>query len=130
MRGRATAHTVSMTQPDAVARRTPLEPYLLDDHRLLVGDLVLDLALRTIHSRSMRSVKLSDNEFVVLAILTKSPGRFVAKDELLQAVAVNEIDPHPSIVDTYIKYLHRRLQEADSSATIEKASGTGFRLCP
>ena len=117
-----------MTQAESLDTRNPLEPFVLDDHRLLVGDLVLDLALRTIHSRSMRSVKLSGNEFVILALLTKSPGRFVSKEELLAAVAGPETDPHHSIVDTYITYLHRLLQEADSSATIEKATGLGFRL--
>jgi DNA-binding response OmpR family regulator len=119
-----------MTEANSLDTRNPLEPFVLDEHRLLVGDLVLDLALRTIHSRSMRSVKLSCNEFIILTLLTKSPGRFISKEELLAAVAGHEIDPHHSIVDTYITYLHRLLQEADSSATIEKAAGVGFRLRP
>lgn len=119
-----------MSEAESLAARNPLEPFVLDDHRLLVGDLVLDLAMRTIHSRSLRTVKLSGNEFAILEMLTRSPGRFVAKDDLLTAVAGHEVDPHHSIVDTYIKYLHRQLQEAQSSATIEKASGVGFRLCP
>ena len=113
-----------------IANRNPLEPFVLDGHRLLVGDLVLDLAMRTIHSRSSHSVTLSGNEFVILATLVKCPGRFVSKQDLLVAVAGAEIDPHASIVDTYITFLHRRLQEADSSATIEKATDLGFRLCP
>ena len=123
-------HTGHMTETPSLDNRNPLEPFVLDDHRLMVGDLVLDLALRTIHSRSMRSVKLSGNEFVILAMLTKSPGRFISKEELLTAVAGHEIDPHPSIVDTYMTYLYRRLQEADSAATIEKVVGSGFRLRP
>ncbi len=125
-----TTHTGYMSKTDLLATRNPLEPFVLDDHRLLVGDLVLDLALRTIHSNSMRSVKLSGNEFVILALLTKSPGRFISKQELLTTVAGQESDVHHSIVDTYIKYLHRLLQEADSAATIEKATDVGFRLRP
>jgi DNA-binding response OmpR family regulator len=70
----------------------------------------------------------SGNKFVILVLLTKSPGRFISKDELLTAIGGHEIGPHHSIVDTYITYLHRLLQEADGSLTIEKAPGVGFRL--
>ena len=120
-----------MTDTDiSMATRSPLEPFVLDGHRILVGDLVLDLAMRTIHSRSSQTVTLSGNEFIILATLVKNPGRFVTRQDLLMAVAGAEIDPHLSIVDTYITFLHRRLQEADTSATIEKMTGFGFRLCP
>ncbi len=119
-----------MTEAEELKSTNPLVPFVLDAHRVMVGDLVLDLALRTIHSRSQRTVTLSGNEFVILATLVKNAGRFVAKSELLVAVAGSEIEPHPSIVDTYIKYLHRQLQEADTSATIEKSTDFGFRLCP
>lgn len=110
--------------------RNPLEPFVLDDHRILVGDLVLDLAMRTIHSHSSQTVTLSGNEFIVLNTLATSPGRFIAKQDLLTAVAGAEIAPHEGIVDTYISYLHRRLQEAGSAVTIEKSADHGFRLCP
>lgn len=119
-----------MIETDSVATRSPLEPFVLDGRRVMVGDLVLDLAQHTIHSRSMRLIKLSANEFIIVATLIKCSGRYVSKDDLLTAVAGSEIDPHPSIVDTYIKFLHRQLQEAGSSATIEKQTGVGFRLCP
>ena len=119
-----------MTEAEELTPTNPLEPFILDEHRVLIGDLVLDLALRTISSRSQKTVTLSGNEFVILATLVKNSGRFVPKDDLLVAVAGFERDPHPSIVDTYITYLHRRIQEADSSATIEKATGHGFRLVP
>lgn len=110
--------------------RDPLEPFVLDGHRIMVGDLVLDLALHTIYSHSMQTVKLSKNEFVLLATLIKSCGRFVSRTDLLEAVCGAEVDPHPSVIDTYIKYLRRQLQQADSSATIEKSVDEGFRLIP
>ncbi|MGZ0175748.1 MAG: helix-turn-helix domain-containing protein [Acidimicrobiales bacterium] len=70
----------------------------------------------------------SGNKFVILVLLTKSPGRFISKDELLTAIGGHEFGPHHSIVDTCITYLDRLLQEADGSPTIEKAPGVGFRL--
>ena len=63
----------------------------------------------------------SGNKFVILVLLTKSPGRFISKDELLTAIGGHEFGPHHSIVDTCITYLDRLLQEADGSPTIEKA---------
>ena len=73
---------------------------------------------------------LTDNEFIIMATLVKNAGRFVSKQELLTAVAGTGIEPHNSIVDTYIKYLHSQLQEAHSAATIEKSTELGFRLRP
>ena len=86
--------------------------------------------MRTVSSRRGHAVKLSGNEFVILATLTKSPGRYVSKDDLLVAVAGLDHDLHHSVIDTYIKYLNRSLQEAHSAATIEKSLHAGFRLCP
>ena len=122
--------TTTESAVDTPETANPLQPFVLDEHRVMVGDMVLDLAMRTIHSRSMRTVKLSGNEFVILATLVKSPGRFVSKEDLLSSVAGNDGDAHHSGIDTYIKDLHRRLQEADTSVTIEKAIDVGFRLCP
>ncbi|MFT5269279.1 MAG: DNA-binding winged helix-turn-helix (wHTH) protein, partial [Acidimicrobiales bacterium] len=33
----------------------------------------------------------SGNKFVILVLLTKSPGRFISKDELLTAIGGHEI---------------------------------------
>ena len=107
-----------------------LEPIVLQGDRILVGDLTLDPATNIISSTRGGSVKLTKREFILLSILANNAGRFVDKDELLQAVAGNEIDPRHSIVDTFVVFLHRQLQLADSAVTIEKVIGTGFRLLP
>jgi DNA-binding response OmpR family regulator len=119
-----------MTAPKVTTTPLALQPIVLDGHKVMVGDLVLDLELRTIHGRKRHSVILTDNEFIIMATLVKNAGRFVSKQELLTAVAGTGIEPHISIVDTYIKYLHSQLQEARSAATIEKSTDLGFRLRP
>lgn len=110
--------------------RDALEPSILDGHRVLLGDLVLDLAERTISSPRGRIVKLSSNEFVVLATLIKTPGRFVDRDALLQAMRVPEASSSPAVVDTYVKYLRRQILDARSAATLETSPSRGVRLLP
>ena len=119
-----------MTVVQTTTTPTTMQPIVLDKHKVMVGDLVLDLKLRTIYGRTRHSVQLTDNEFIIMATLIKNAGRFVPKQELLTAVAGSEIDPHISIVNSYVKYLNRQLQEAHSAATIEKSTDFGFRLRP
>lgn len=114
----------TLTKPDL------LEPTVIDGHRLLVGDLTLDLANRTIAGRNTDVAKLSRNEFVVLATLVKSVGRFVAEETLLQAIAGDEVYPPAGIVHTYVKYLRHRLVEVACSATIDTSPTAGVRLVP
>jgi len=117
-----------MKAPSVTTTRISLQPIVLDGHRVMVGDLVLDLELRTIYGRTRQSVRLTDNEFVILGTLIKNAGRFVPKHELLTAVAGSAIESDIGIIDTYVKYLNRQMQSAHSAATIEKSTDFGYCL--
>lgn len=119
-----------VTDNPTLTRPDPLEPSVIDGHRVRLGDLTFDLAHRTIAGRNTEVATLSRNEFVVLATLVKSVGRFVAEDTLLQAIAGGELYPPAGIVHTYVKYLRHRLVEVGSSATIDSSPTEGVRLVP
>lgn len=107
-----------------------LEPFVIDEQRIRVGDLVLNRTDRVLSSTHDSSTVLTNNEFIMLQTLLENAGRFVSKDVLLFAVAGAEIDPHHSIVDTYISFLQRAFQKAGTAATIERSPELGFRLLP
>jgi len=111
-------------------QRVSVEPSILDGHRVLVGDLVLDLAERTIYSTTNQVVKLSGNEFKILATLIKNAGRPVSRSDLMVVVTGSVDGAHHSAIDTYISFLRRRMQEADSAATIDRPNNDTYRLRP
>ena len=119
-----------MGQTESVESQSSLEPSVIKDARVYVGDLVLDRAASTIQSHGLLPVKLSKNELAILSVLADNVGRAVTKSDLSDAVTGTDGDLHHSVIDTYIKYLHRQLQQAHSAVTIEKVPDVGFRLRP
>ena len=110
-------------------QRTAVEPTVIDGQRIMVGDLVLNLAERKIYTATARPITLSENEFRILATLIKDAGRFVSVPTLT-AAAVGDQEVHKSVVATYVQYLRREIQRARSAVTIERDPELGYRLCP
>ncbi|GAA6755763.1 response regulator transcription factor [Thermus thalpophilus] len=95
----------------------------LAENRLRVGRLELDLEGRLAFFRG-REVPLSAREFAVLEALALKGEGFATREELLEKVWNGEESVDPRTVDTYIKYLRRKL---DPEA-IETVRGLGYRL--
>ncbi|MEZ0321021.1 MAG: response regulator transcription factor [Thermus sp.] len=95
----------------------------LAENRLRVGRLELDLEGRLAFFRG-QEVPLSAREFAVLEALALKGEGFTTREELLEKVWNGEESVDPRTVDTYIKYLRRKL---DPEA-IETVRGLGYRL--
>ncbi|GLV48448.1 DNA-binding response regulator [Thermus sp. LT1-2-5] len=95
----------------------------LAENRLRVGRLELDLEGRLAFFRG-QEVPLSAREFAVLEALALKGEGFATREELLEKVWNGEESVDPRTVDTYIKYLRRKL---DPEA-IETVRGLGYRL--
>ncbi|MFJ9930308.1 MULTISPECIES: response regulator transcription factor [Streptomyces] len=105
---------------NAVLRRTRGEA----PARLVVGDL--ELVPEGHHvTRAGRTVRLSPTEFRLLHFLMANAGRTMSKGQILQSVWEYDFGGDPSIVDTYISYLRRKIDAAEPKL-IHTVRGIGY----
>ncbi|MCS7195105.1 MAG: response regulator transcription factor [Meiothermus sp.] len=95
----------------------------LAENRVRAGRLELDLEGRLSYWEG-REVALTAREFALLAALALKGEGFSTREELLEKVWSGEESVDPRTVDTYIKYLRRKL----SHEAIESARGLGYRF--
>jgi two-component system OmpR family response regulator len=95
--------------------------------RLASGDLELDPAAKRV-SRSQTDIPLTAKEFALLEYFLRNPGRVLDRSELIEHVWDFAYDGDPRIVDVYVRYLRRKLDEPFGTSTIETVRGSGYRL--
>jgi DNA-binding response OmpR family regulator len=107
----------------ALARRgAPQRPAVLE-----VDDLRLDPAAHTVE-RGTTEIALTAREFSVLEFLMRHPGEAVGKLDILNAVWDWAFDGDPNIVEVYIGYLRRKVDDPFNRESIETVRGVGYRL--
>jgi two-component system OmpR family response regulator len=93
---------------------------------VVVGDLVLDRAERQV-TLGGEPVRLSPTEFRLLHFLMLNAGHVVSKAQILTEVWKYDFGGDPSIVDTYISYLRKKL-DTTPPRLIRTVHGTGYLL--
>ncbi|MFC7885571.1 response regulator transcription factor [Streptomyces sp. NPDC057376] len=106
----------------AVLRRTKGEA----SGSLTVGDLDLDPDGHLV-TRAGQPVRLSPTEFRLLHFLMANAGLTLSKAQILENVWRYDFDGDPSIVDTYISYLRRKVERAGPKL-IHTVHGIGYVL--
>jgi DNA-binding response OmpR family regulator len=107
----------------ALARRgaTPRPPVLS------TGDLVYDPLSRGCH-RGEVAVPLSAREVSLLEALLRRQGSPVSEQELLQEVWGDEPDRDSNVVEVYVGYLRRKIDEPFGRHSLQTVRGLGYRL--
>ncbi len=90
------------------------------------GDLVLDPGARTCH-RSEYEIDLTPREFSLLRYLLHRVEEPVSKRDLLEHVWADE-EADVNVVQVYIGYLRRKIDEPFGCQSIETIRGHGYRL--
>jgi DNA-binding response OmpR family regulator len=96
------------------------------DHRLSVGDLVLD-PLEQRFWVGGTEVDLARREFAMLTALMESAGRVVSRSRLFDEVWDGEVDIRSNAIDVHMSRLRGRL-EASVQVEIRTLRGVGYRL--
>lgn len=110
----------------AVLRRT--QQTELDDSRLRVGDLVLDDDAHEVF-RGNQEIDLSPTEFKLLRYLMLNPNRVLSKAQILDHVWEYDFNGDASIVESYISYLRRKIDNiSDQPPLIHTKRGVGYLL--
>ncbi len=92
---------------------------------LTVGDVEVDPAAHTV-ARQGRAIELTAREFALLEYLVRNAGRVVSRSELLDHIWDANYDGSGNVVDVYIGYLRRKLDDPFDTATIRTVRGAGF----
>lgn len=91
------------------------------------GDLVLDLRAHTARRGDQR-LDLTATEWRLLEFLMRHPGQALSRQQILDYVWSYEHDVQPSLVDVYISYLRRKLDQPHRRDPIQTVRGVGYRL--
>jgi DNA-binding response OmpR family regulator len=107
----------------ALARRgaTPRPPVLS------AGDLVFDPLTRRCH-RGDVAIALTPRETALLQALLQTPGAVVAKRDLLRQVWGDDFDGDANVVEVYVRYLRRKIDEPFGRRTLHTVRGHGYQL--
>jgi two-component system, OmpR family, response regulator len=94
---------------------------------LQVGDLRLDLETKGVR-RGGRRIDLTAKEFALLAYLMANAGTVVSRAKLLSNVWGMNFDPGTKLVDVYIRYLRRKVDEDEAEPLIQTVRGFGYMV--
>ena len=113
----------------AILRRRELDRAEVEDGgRRQVGGLELDPARRTAKVDG-RSIRLTESEFRLLALLMESPGRVFSRRELMQHLWDSSYVGDHRAADVHIAHLRRKIEhDPHSPARLLTVRGAGYKL--
>jgi DNA-binding response OmpR family regulator len=109
---------------EALLRRADTAP---PGEMLQVGDLRLALDEKAAW-RGERRLNLTPREFALLACLMENAGTVVSRERLLNEVWGRTFEPGDKVVDVYIRYLRRKIDEGERRPLIRTVRGFGFMV--
>lgn len=111
----------------AVLRRTKgLRDGVTEPELLRYGDLTMDEDGHEVW-RQGEAINLSPTEFALLRFLLRNAGRVMSRAQILEHVWHYDFNGDSSVVDSYIRYLRRKIDTYDPPL-IETVRGIGYTL--
>ncbi|HEX9255963.1 MAG TPA: response regulator transcription factor [Candidatus Angelobacter sp.] len=94
---------------------------------LKVADLELDYLQRTVH-RAGRTIELTPKEFGLLEYFMRNPGRHITRNMIIEHVWKLAPDTMTNVVDVYVNYLRKKIDEGSSVRLIRTIRGVGYEF--
>ncbi len=95
---------------------------------LCSGNLSLDTRSRVARIGDAPAVDLPSREFQLLEYLMRHSGQVLTRQQLLDAVWGIAFDTDSNVVDVYVSYLRRKLDQEGEPSVIETVRGAGYRV--
>lgn len=108
---------------DAILRRAGLARTAI----LLAGDLTLDLTQRMV-KRGDKEIALTQKEFALLEYFMRNKNQILTRKRIAEQVWGYTFDTGTNIVDVYVSYLRKKVEEGFPSKLIHTIHGEGFLL--
>lgn len=94
---------------------------------LTAGDLTLSLSARTV-TRGGQEIVLSAKEFALLESLMRHKGKVLSRAQLENQVWDYGFDGGSNVIDVYIRYLRRKIDDPFEKKLIHTVRGAGYVL--
>ncbi len=94
---------------------------------LQVADLTMDLDTRQV-SRAGQEVDLSAKEYAILECLMRNKGAVLTREKIGSSVWGYDYMGGSNIVDVYVRYLRRKLDEPFETKLIQTVRGVGYTI--
>ncbi|MBG6214748.1 two-component system OmpR family response regulator [Cryobacterium sp. CAN_C3] len=107
----------------ALLRRAPIER----EPVLTAGSIRLDPAARRCW-RGEEEVTLTAREFSLAEFMIRRKGQVVSRNIIAEHVWDSELDIDSNVIEVYIGYLRRKLDDGRTKGLIDTVRGTGYRL--
>jgi heavy metal response regulator len=95
--------------------------------RLQMGDLILDTLTRQA-SRSGRIIELTSREYALLEFLMRYPGQVLSRTQIVDHVWSYDFFAASNVVDVYIGYLRRKIDDGFEIKLIQTVRGAGYKI--
>lgn len=92
-----------------------------------VSDLVINFAHKTV-TRAGQTITLSAKEFALLALLARSRGRVVSKQEIAEKVWEMDFGASTNTIEVYINFLRNKIDKPFDQKLIHTKPGFGYFL--
>lgn len=107
----------------ALLRRPPLQANPV----LKIADLEMDTARREVR-RGEKIIELSPREFSLLELLLRHPKQILTRIQIIEHVWNFDFYSETNVVDVYIGYLRRKIDQNSDIQLIHTVRGVGYRL--
>jgi DNA-binding response OmpR family regulator len=94
---------------------------------LSVGDLKLDRVERRVE-RGGKRIELTSKEFALLEYLMRNAGRRITRAMIIEHVWNLSFDTCTNVVDVYVNYLRRKVEDGYAHRLIHTVRGVGYEL--
>lgn len=99
----------------------------VEQSKLTVGDLSLDLINRTAH-RNEKDIELSSREFLLLEYLMRNAGQILTRTMILENVWGYDFDTSSNIIDVHVNHLRTKIDKDYHPKLIHTIKGAGYVL--
>lgn len=117
----------SFTELSARIRALMRRSHLPAESVLTVDDLKLDRVERRVE-RAGRRIELTSKEFMLLEYLMRNAGRRTTRAMIIEHVWNLSFDTCTNVVDVYINYLRRKVDDGFGKPLIHTVRGVGYEL--
>ena len=92
-----------------------------------VGDLTVDVKSREV-KRGERKIDLSAREYSILEALIRNAGTVMTREKIESSVWNYDYEGGTNVIDVYIRYLRKKIDEGYDKKLIHTVRGAGYIL--
>ncbi len=94
---------------------------------LTIGNLVLDTSSHKV-VRNGRRIELSSKEYSILEYMMRNEGIVLSRESIREHIWSWDYDGESNVVDVYIRYLRKKIDDGESEKLIHTIRGSGYMI--